>query len=198
MKQQKLHISSGLRLGIAALLMLCCLSAAVGVTFARYRADEKEGLIFYPNHNPQVFLGHMAEDTFVYAQNEWNTSGEQLQLAFAISNGPSETEFATADQTVHLCVVASLGAWSEEMSSPLCLSVGEQTYTAAAQRIVEGTALYSQFGDGWIFRFQDEAGREPQWELSGEQFSCIPMLLYMDAVVSETGLFRLQAVAEVK
>lgn len=198
MKQRKLHISPVLQLSFAVMLMLGCLTAAAGLTFARYQADEKEGLIFQPNQSAQVCLGHMEENSFVHAQNEWISSDGQLQLAFAISNGPSEAEFAPVHQTVCLRVVASLGAWNEEMSEPLRLTVGEQTYAAVAQRIAEGTALYTQFGDGWVFRFQDEDGNEPQWELPGEQFSCIPMFLYMDAAASETGLFRLQAVAEVK
>lgn len=198
MERQKLHISPALRLGIAVILMLCCLGAAVGVTFARYQAEKKEGLIFQPDRNAQVYLGHMTADGFVCEQNQWVNAQEQLQLAFAISNGPSDTEFSSMDQVACLRVVASLGAWNEEMATPLYLTVGEQVYAAAAQRIVEGTVLYTQFGDGWVFRFQDENGKEPQWELSGGRFDCVQMLLYMDAAIADTGLLRLQVVAEVK
>jgi len=198
MKRRKLHTSPALLLGIAAMLMLSCLTAAVGVTFARYRDGEKEGLIFQPDLKPQVFLGHMEGDSFACVQNEWVRSEEQLQLAFAISNGPSNTEFSSVNQSVCLRVIASLSVWNEEMAISPSLTVGEKTYTATAQRIVEGSALYTQFGDGWILRFQDENGTEPQWELMGGQFSCISMLLHMDAAVGDTGLLRLQAVAEMK
>lgn len=198
MNRRKLHISPALQLGIAVLLLLCCMTVAVGVTFARYHKGEKGSLIFEPEQNLQVCLGYIENDSFVCSQNEWMRFEEQLQLAFAISNGSSNHEFAPADQMVCLRVVASLGVFNEEMAIPLSLTVGGNTYTATVQPIVKDSVLYTQFGDGWVFRFCDAEGNELQWELAGGQFSYIQALLCVDATVGDTSLLRLQAVAEVK
>ena len=198
MKRRKLHISPALRLGMAVLLLLCCMIVALGVTFARYHNGEKGSLTFRPYKDSQVCLGYMDEDSFVNAQNDWVQAEEQLQLSFAISYVSSNRKFAPADQVVCLRVVASLGVWNEEMSSPLSLTVGENTYIATPQRIAENSALYTQFGDGWVFRFYDDEENELQWELVGGQFSCIQGLLCVDAAVGDTSLLRLLAVAEEK
>ena len=198
MKRRKLHISPALRLGMAVLLLLCCTIVALGVTFARYYDGVKGSLVFRPYKDFHVYLGYMEGDSFVNTQNDWVQSEEQLQLSFAVSNGPSNSKFASVDQTVCLRVVASLGVLREEMLQPLSLTVGENTYTATAQRIMESSALYTQFGDGWVFRFYDDEGNELQWELAGGQFSYMQALLCVDATVGDTGLLRLQAVAEVK
>ena len=133
MNRRKLHISPALQLGIAVLLLLCCMTVAVGVTFARYHKGEKGSLIFEPEQNLQVCLGYIENDSFVCSQNEWMRFEEQLQLAFAISNGSSNHEFAPTDQMVCLRVVASLGVFNEEM--------------AECVKIVDGRAMVEASGN---------------------------------------------------
>ena len=198
MNRRKLHIPPALQFGTVVLLLLCCMTVAVGATFARYHNGEKGSLIFKPEHNLEVCLGYMKNDSFICAQNEWVRSAEQLQLAFAISNGSSKKEFADANQVVSFRVIASLGVVNAEGEIPVSLKVEGNTYTATVQPIAENSLLYTQFGDGWILQFCDAEGNELQWELAGGQFSYIQALLCVDAAVGDTGLLRLQAVAEVK
>ena len=70
-------------------------------------------------------------------------------------------------------------------------------YTATVSRITEGTSLYNNFGDGWVFRFVDENGRELTWELAGGQFSCITLDLILEgADPAVTTLLQLQIIGD--
>lgn len=197
MKPRKMHSSPQLLLGLTALLVAGCLLAAVGVSFARYRTEMHNGILFWPDQTAQVYLGYVENNTFYSRQTGWTDTGEQLQLSFAIGNGADSGSCAAMDQHVKLCLLASLGAWQADSETIVYLTVGDQTYSAAAQRITEGTGLHTQFGDGWVFRFQDESGAEPEWILPGGQFNFISMRLEMDnAAITDTSLLQLQVVAE--
>ncbi len=198
MNQRKFHISIPLLLAMTALLTVGALVAAVGVSYARYRTGQEGYFWFQPNQTAQVYLGYLEEEEFVCYQNSWETVEGTTQLSFAISNGYFDYEYVEKDQQARLRIVASLGAWQEESGKTIYLTVDDQTYTGSAVRIAEGTALYSSFGDGWIFRFLDESGNEPVWDLPGGEFSCIPMVLHFQkSVISNTALLQLQVVAEV-
>lgn len=70
-------------------------------------------------------------------------------------------------------------------------------YTATVTRIVQGTSLYNSFGDGWVFRFTDENGRELTWELEGGQFSCITLELILEGSdPAVTTLLQLQIIGD--
>lgn len=197
MNRWKLHSSPRLQLFIALFLVIVCLVAAVGVSFARYRVEQMENLRFQTGTNAMIFLGCVEEDTFVHRQGSWENQEDQMQIQFAVSNGTSAQEFAQADQQVRLRVIASLGAWSEENTDCLYLTVNNTTYTAAVERITEGSALHTQFGDGWVFRFLDAQGEELSWTLPGGDLRYIPMQLSFAAdAITDTSLLQLQAVAE--
>lgn len=197
MEPRKTHISPQLLLGLTALLVAGCLMVAVGVSFARYRTETKDGIIFHPYESGQIFLGCMEENGFVCQQSTWQTGEEQLQLPFAISNGADPDSCSTADQQARICLLVSLGAWQEQSGDSVSLTVDGTVYTGVAQRITEGSTLHTQFGDGWAFRFVDEAGNEPVWELPGGQFTCIEMLLQVDSsAILDIGLMQLQVIAE--
>lgn len=196
MKRRKFHISPLLLLGLAALLTVGCLMAAVGISFARYRTDVKAGIHFRPDKTAQICLGYVAEDgSFLAQQSSWVTVDETLRLSFAVSNGSSASAFSAVDQQTGVRLIASLGAWQANGAEAMTLTVGNQVYTATAQRITEGSALYAQFGDGWVFRFLDAEGREPSWTLPGGSFSCTEMLLQVSAAaISDTSLLQLQVI----
>lgn len=196
MNRRKLHISPWLLLGTVALLTVGSLLAAVGISFARYRNEQKGNFWIQPEQPAQVYFGTVSGGTFTTLQSAWEASDDQMQLSFAIGNGTAAEDYAAPDQQVRLRIVASLGAWTES-DSALYLQVNGQVYTATAQRITEGSVLHSQFGDGWILCFQDENGREPAWDIAGGALNYVQMLLYTETV-TDTGLLQLQAVAEVK
>ena len=197
MKPRKTYISPQLLLGLTALLVAGCLLAAVGISFARYRTDMYSSILLRPDQAAQVYLGYVENDTFYNRQTGWTDTGEMLQLSFAVGNGADSGAYANADQSFRLCLVASLGAWQAESDATISLTVDGQTYSATARRIAEGSALHTQFGDGWEFRFLDDSGKEPRWDLPGGQFSCISMLLELNsAAITDTSLLQLQVVAE--
>lgn len=197
MKPRKTHISPQLLLGLTALLVAGCLLVAVGVSFARYRTEMKNGILFRPDQVAQVYLGYVENNTFYNRQAGWTDTGETLQLSFAVGNGANSGSYTNANQSVRLCLLASLGAWQADSDTVVYLTVEGQTYSATAQRIQEGSALHAQFGDGWVFRFQDDSGKEPAWVLPGGQFGYISMLLEMEsAAITDTSLLQLQVVAE--
>lgn len=158
MNSRKSHISSALTLGLAALLVVGCLIAVIGVSYAHYRTEEKDGILFRPAQTSQVYLGSVdANGDFVYEQSQWMQSGAGCYyLPFAVKSSQE-------NQQVSIRLVASLGAW-EGNGSPVCLYVDEQPYYASTERIAKGSALYAQFGEGWIFCFLDSSGKELTWE----------------------------------
>lgn len=192
MNPRKSNISPALSLGLAALLVVGCLMAALGVSFARYRTEEKDGIRFHPAQTARVYLGYMENGSFICQQNSWVATGNGLQLSFAISNGRTNSSYAHADQQAVVRLVASLGAWQENSTESIHLFVGNQFYVAEAERITEGSALFDQFGDGWVFRFVDEDGNEYMWDLPGGSFSWIEMQL--DTTISDIGLLQLQVI----
>lgn len=196
MKNQKLHISRGQVLLLAALLSFGCLLAAVGIGIARYHAGTQDGLIFSPDRSAQVFLGRETDGNFAAEQSEWHgTADGTLQIEFAVANGTAENAHSETDQRVRLRLFASLGAWSEPNGEAFTLSVSGNTYHATIERIAEGSTLYASFGDGWLIRFEDDDGNEPSWSQSGERLSWTTMTLTVPAT-DEVGLLRLQATAQ--
>ena len=197
MNPRKLHISPWLLWGMIALLVVGCLLMAVGVSYARYRNDLQGDIRIQPDQPAQVYLGCVAEGRFVAQQSSWTEVDGTLQLPFAISNGTAQDAYSQQNQQVRLRVIASLGAWSENETDKIHLTVDGQTYTAVAEPIMAGSVLHTQFGDGWILHFQDSEGNEPVWDLAGDQWNHIPMLMYFDAAaMPDTSLLQLQIIAE--
>lgn len=198
MNPRKSNISPALSLGLAALLVVGCLMAALGVSFARYRTEEKDGIRFHPAQTAQVYLGYMENGSFICDQSSWEKTAGLLQLSFAVSNGQSVSSYAKANQQATVRLIASLGAWQENSTESMHLFVGDQFYTAVAERIPQGSALFAQFGDGWTFHFMDANGNEPKWDLSGGQFSYIEMQIYCnETAIADTSLLQLQVISEV-
>lgn len=72
-------------------------------------------------------------------------------------------------------------------------------YTAVVSRVAAGTALYHTYGDGWLFRFLDEEGRELTWDLAGGQFSCMTVDLILEGSdPATTTLLQLQIIGDKK
>lgn len=191
MKRRKMHMLLG------TLLLVGCLAATVGVAFARYRDNWNRNMGFQADQVGRVQLGTVTEGQFSEASAQWMLKDDQWQLSFAVANGAGKGDFATYDQHIHLQVVSSQGTWNT--GTPLKLMVGEQTYTASATPITQGSALHTQFGDGWLIRFLDSNGNEYTGQLPGNGFSCIAMQLSVDAdAVTDTSLLQLRLTTEVQ
>lgn len=208
MNQRKQNISSWYSLGIAALLVVFCLVVSTGTTQARYRTEVSESIRFEVRKPVSVYLGTMEypEDSSdgVFVQNNagsWEENEDGLlQLDFAISNGTSKSKFEEENQQVYIRLVGSLGIQEEDTPLSLTLTFPnaenpEETeqVKATAARIVSGSALHTTFGEGWIFRFEDDDGRELFWDLKGGELSCIEMALILeDGTLTDASLLQLQ------
>lgn len=66
-------------------------------------------------------------------------------------------------------------------------------YEAQAVYISKESPMYTTFGEGWVFRFMDEEGKELRWTLEGGELSYIQMHLTMESSIPvDTSLLQLQ------
>lgn len=191
MKHRKLYMLLGI------LLLVGCLAATIGVAFARYRDYWNRNMGFQADKVGRVQLGTAADGVFSETAAQWTLADGAWQLSFAAANGTGGEDHADYTQHIHLQVVASQGAWDGE--KPMVLTVEGQTYTASATPITAGSALHTQFGDGWLICFVDSNGSEYMGQLPGEAFDYIAMQLSVSAdAITDTSLLQLRLTSEVQ
>ena len=196
MNQRKSHISPWVTL-LLAVVIIGCILAATGVSYARYREKETWDREFSVRENGTVLLGIVRDGVFTQEESAWQSTPSGMQLQFAVSNGKDTSAYQSMDQKIRLRVIGSLGAWSEDSQARLVLTAGQQTYTAEVTRIQEGSALHKTFGDGWIFTFPDAKGDEACWTLPGDTFSYKQMYLSLEGTaMTDTSLLQLQVIGE--
>lgn len=198
MNQRKLYTSPGFLMSLAAVLVLGCLIVAVGISYARYRTDESLQYQFQAEQNASVWLWQIDENNaYVQEESIWKTADGQLQLKFAVSNGTDRDHVTSVDQQVRIRVIASLGAWREDTSADLTLTVDAVEYAVTATPIKQGSALHRSFGDGWVLSFRDAEGKEPTWLLSKDELTYLNMQLSLTSdEVMNTELLQLQVISE--
>lgn len=118
MKQQSNHRPAICKPGLHLLLLLFlsfgCLAVATGTTYARYRAEKSEELLFEVRKPDQLVLGTIREEKFVpfspTDQLTWEIDGETgtASLTFSVANGTDLKNYSDKDQTVKLRVLGSL------------------------------------------------------------------------------------------
>lgn len=180
-------------MGLTAVLVVTCLIGAIGVSYARFTdGEDNVDVQFGVRQLAPVYLGIIDEEKgFIQEESAWQTQDGQSRLSFAVSNGGAEQ-----DQCFLLRIIGSLGTWSEDPEKTLTLTVEGVTYTAAVSPIVQGTALYAAFGDGWVFRFLDVDGNELNWNLEGGALSYTEMTLCLEGEAESAGLLQLQIVSQ--
>ena len=204
MKQQKLN---RFLLGLTALLAAGCLVSVVGTAWARYRIDVSKSIFLTPREAGQLYLGQMAAGddvqtpTFVpESGGRWERQDGQLQLTFAVANGTSEQSYSAVDQDVSICLIASPGVWDGERTVRIKLEIPSaqtegqtEQIEAVATPIEEGAPLHRVFGEGWVFRFYNSAGKEYSWQLPGGMLSAVQITLVMEGEATvDPSLLQLQ------
>jgi len=203
MNRSKTNNSIWYSVGLVVLLCVAFFAIATGTTLARYRAEEKVYLTFQVKPLAQTFLGTvtaLSEEELAYMieneipgerfeaekKPEWTEHGETLSLDLAIANGSSSTEYSEKDQKVSLRLIGTLGLWSGEGVSEICLEIPSETegeiteIVAVATPIEEGTVLHNTHGAGWIYTFVSEEGEELSWILPGGKLSYIKLRVTMN------------------
>lgn len=206
--KRKPNITQWYLLGLAAILVVGCLTMAAGTTFARYRDEIVKIIPFQVRQPNEVYLGTLEYSAYsgrdgMFVQSKetrWQEFDGDLMLSFAVGNGKDEEEFAAADQKIQVRLIGSIGAWYPNGPMKMLLKVpkasepeGFQVLEATPIRISQESPLYETFGDGWLFCFLDEAGREYSWTLEGGKLSYITMdLTFENADLVDTSLLQLQ------
>lgn len=217
MNQRKPNRKAWYSLGLMMLLCICVLVVATGTTFARYRAERERTITVQVRKPEQIHLGTVSiltddtdptvvtEEFVPTTQLVWKTDGGVTQLEFAIANGVSELDHSTRDQKVQLRMIGTLGNWTGTDAAKLSLTLPpeedseeESVIEATVTPLIEGTALYHTYGEGWLYTFLDEEEKELFWELPGGQLSYVSLTVTINGEVpSDLSLLQPYVISEV-
>lgn len=175
MKRQRSKIAS-LQCSMALLLCMALMTAALGVTYARYKMDNSQTFkLIYEAQADQVYIRAVesSTDADIETADAENASTEETkenyEMEFVLSNGTTAESYCTYDQTASISLFATLGLEKPE-NFTITLTDGWTVYETVCQKVAEGTVWYSLYGPGWIYHFYNEAGEEISWHLSGTRF----------------------------
>ena len=185
MGQKKLDRPHILAVPLTAILLLGCVCLLIGTAWARYRYRQITDVAFAPKTAAQVYMfGEKNANGFAPMADTLTETENGQVLDFVVTNGESKTQFSHEDQyaCVRLYVSLSLGN-GENLAATL--TVDSKQYTAVARQLDGDSAVCQTFGEGWIYCFMDENGKELRWFLEGEKLSALDMSLLVDA---DTGL----------
>lgn len=168
------------RIGSLGRMLLCLILSILllfGITYGRYRQDfPAVSYEFVADGGGTIVLGGVANQSWVdkgawpAVPSAWTVSGDRASLEFSISNGRAADQFTQRSQAAMVRLVAGLGIGApENMTVMLSYTQDGQTVTLTgqAEKIQEGTLVYKNYGDGWIYRFYDTVGNEKTFTLSG-------------------------------
>lgn len=187
MNRQK---NSSLRhlLCLALLLCMAALVIATGTTYARYRTDAEAEILFEVKTPSQIVIGTVLTDAEGNEEFDlngipgWKTEGNTATFEIAVSNGSSGN--GVKDQEIRFRLIGGLGLSVGEGTAEVTLKItedgSEKIFYAEAEKILENTALHFEHGDGWVFTFFDENGKEFSRILEGGKTSYIKMSIIVD------------------
>lgn len=185
--------------GLAAVLIVLGLMGAVGVSYARYRINRSESIFYTPRQPEQIYLGQMIDQDNGKAVfdpqkvGSWEAVEGKSQLTFAVANGTSGKSYTQQDQQVQIRLVGSLGIWDGEKTVNVLLRAPRKAkpdetepqfdeIRGKATRILKDSPMFSVFGEGWVFTFPDEDGKEMTWLLEGGSLSTISCQILIDGI----------------
>lgn len=173
---------------LALLLCMAALVIATGTTYARYRTDAEAEILFEVKTPSQIVIGTVltdAEGNEEFYPNGilgWKTEGNTATFEIAVSNGSSGN--GVKDQEIRFRLIGGLGFSVGEGTAEVTLKItedgSEKIFYAEAEKILENTALHFEHGDGWVFTFFEENGKEFSRILEGGKSSYIKMSIIVD------------------
>jgi len=190
------------RLGLAVLLILVSIMLTVGVAFGRYRTElDPFEYWFAPRDPDSIYLwGGKTGESFDPLPGSWTVDETGSTMPFLVTNG-IKSEFSEKDVTFAVQVAATEGILDgNNLSLELLVVDGENepTYIAQAEKITEKTQFYNEFGEGWLYRFYDEEGKEMTWTLKGGEMSEFSGELQISGMIDSKyfSMLQLQIVAQ--
>lgn len=173
---------------LALLLCMAALVIATGTTYARYRTDAEAEILFEVKTPSQIVIETVLTDAEGNEEFDpsgilkWKTEGNTATLEIAVSNGSSGN--SVKDQEIRFRLIGGLGLSVGEGTAEVTLKItedgSEKIFYAEAEKILENTALHFEHGDGWVFTFFDENGKEFSRILEGGKTSYIKMSIIVD------------------
>ena len=142
----------GKKFALLGILCVATLLLTVGTTLARFRENVTDSL---------AFQSETPESLTLRSDSGWLTQGSVSALSFTLENTTQQLE------TGKIYLLASQGIQSGS-NLQMILTCEENQYTAVAQAIKKGSALYQSFGAGWVYRFVDEQGQELLWPIQAQ------------------------------
>lgn len=197
-KQSKSILSGSMWL---LLLLLACVFLMVGAVWARYQIKDSQIFSYALKDYDFVYLWHSYdEDTgsFRGEQSVWQTQDDRKTLDFCVSNGTPEN-YAQADQRFNIRLLVGVGVLgeAEEMDVLLNFPQTGESFQGCAKPIVEGTPVYSTFGEGWVITFCNGDGEEISWTLEGAELSYLEGQIAVSNVdLYGTTLMQLQVIGD--
>ena len=173
---------------LALLLCMAALVIATGTTYARYRTDAEAEILFEVKTPSQIVIGTVLTDAEGNEEFDlngipgWKTEGNTATFEIAVSNGSSGN--GVKDQEIRFRLIGGLGLSVGEGTAEVTLKItedgSEKIFYAEAEKILENTALHFEHGDGWVFTFFEENGKEFSRILEGGKSSYIKMSIIVD------------------
>ena len=176
MRKRQHNKSNSVMTGLLVMCLSACLVLMVGVSYARYQQDfEPVDYLFAADEGTELLLGGVVTQSWLDAGNwpknpSWQAGETDAKLQFSVSNGRGVSAYARQDQAYTLQLLAGLTIErAEQITVQLSYEKDGQTVQlhGVAEEIPDGSMLQSRFGDGWIYRFCDENGKEQVFDLPG-------------------------------
>lgn len=168
--EKKMHIS--LWVLLSGVILTITLLAGVGVAMGRYTGSAASGATLQARKMSHLTLTATEEATLNSALlGDWETTQEYSRLHFIVSNTDNENKINTETVQYVLRVLVSRGG---EAPNGVTVSCGSELYGGTPEAIIEGTELWNQMGDGWVYTFHpqrssesDPLGEEIRWSMEG-------------------------------
>ncbi len=171
MRKQKTAL---LLLTTVLLVSLCC-----GVAYARYITRVAK---------PVQFQYKLTQDLTLLAQGEenspaWLRSGNSVQLPFTVQ---CSADVESCGFSLYLVAACDTDMEAMLQNVAVTLESGEQSYFGTLEQIQPGTGLYQQVGNGYIYRFFDESGKEIIWNVGSLQGRSLSFTLTASGMGADT------------
>ncbi|MBQ2729862.1 MAG: hypothetical protein IJF69_03725 [Clostridia bacterium] len=190
---------------VAIALIAVCLFSLIGVTYARLFTTIFSGPVNVTAHsNNAVYIyGNSLDESNINSEWKavsygWSQEDTGASLQFFVANGTDSESFSKRDQTYNIRLISGVGGEGLEVTLSYTDSEGKTALVESTSKaIAKGSPLYASNGEGWIYGFYDEDGKELTFELKGEELSYKNFVLTVLGT-SELSLLNLQVVGEYK
>lgn len=196
-------VKNSLALKILLLLLIACIALAVGVTYGRYHSSIDAvsfNISSVSANNLRVYGGALSDEKLGSAWAEvssgWSQESGKAELEFFVVNGSSGENYAKRDQTYTVELISGVSSGHLTVTLSYVDEDGDNIVLSAnPEKIVEGSALYAAYGDGWVYSFYDMNADEINFLLEGEKLSYRNFKLNVSGS-AEASLFNLHVTGD--